>query len=782
MRIIFVLVFIFFTGCVNNKVDITKIQQTLLEENYYLDDIGNDLLGIEDLDTINKRIAKIELLLKNKDYQKIDNFLKLKKSFEVKMKLLQRIISYSSIFNNSLNFVQVHKESNFYKIINIKSINVDEEIEKISKLTTVNNNQKNLISHYTILLNYYKNYQYLCDEVNSLNTKDLIHKIRYKVVDYTMVYNLLIILFLLTIILSIFYKINKSRMKLFIIMLLSFLLLSFISYKVIKYNYQNKITTYEKQFLNDSLNNYNTIYEVNKMIAQLIFDSYINNDTVKTLFEHGKRKELYKYLNKDYIKLTKDYDLAVLQFHNKDDSSFLRMHHPSKYGDKLNNIRKSISFVNTTFKNYSGYEVGRFKGAFRNIFVLRNDNKYIGSVEISFSIGFFIKNYLANHKNHKINFLINGDNLLSSARNYFKPAPINGFFYDKSVLKLLNKNNILKTSRKKKKEKLNIISKKIKLGEPFTINFKNVKELVSIIPIKDKFTNKVVSTVHISKKDKYIDILHNEFYWIVFMVIFSILILIFFAYKQIVSKYDLEIEISKALEDNTKQLQVLQQQSKMAQMGEMIGAIAHQWRQPLNAVSTGIQNLKYDFKDGNLNNEEFIKDFIDKNKKTIKFMSKTIDDFRSFFRIDKERIDFKVKEATQSVIDMQSTQLKNHNITLNISGDEFIYNGLQSEYQQVILNLINNAKDVLIENEIDTPTIDIILENNKIYVQDNAGGIPNDIISRVFEPYFTTKDQGKGTGMGLYMSKMIIEDNMGGNLSVINKNNGALFCIKLKSL
>jgi len=163
-------------------------------------------------------------------------------------------------------------------------------------------------------------------------------------------------------------------------------------------------------------------------------------------------------------------------------------------------------------------------------------------------------------------------------------------------------------------------------------------------------------------------------------------------------------------------------------------------------------------------------------------MSKTIDDFRSFFRIDKERIDFKVKEATQSVIDMQSTQLKNHNITLNISGDEFIYNGLQSEYQQVILNLINNAKDVLIENEIDTPTIDIILENNKIYVQDNAGGIPNDIISRVFEPYFTTKDQGKGTGMGLYMSKMIIEDNMGGNLSVINKNNGALFCIKLKSL
>ena len=115
----------------------------------------------------------------------------------------------------------------------------------------------------------------------------------------------------------------------------------------------------------------------------------------------------------------------------------------------------------------------------------------------------------------------------------------------------------------------------------------------------------------------------------------------------------------------------------------------------------------------------------------------------------------------------------------NISGDEFIVNGLQSEFQQVILNLINNVKDILIEKEIKNPNIDITLKDKKIYIEDNGGGIPEDIIERIFEPYFTTKEQGKGIGMGLYMSKMIIEENMGGKLSVENADDGAVFMIDL---
>jgi len=226
-----------------------------------------------------------------------------------------------------------------------------------------------------------------------------------------------------------------------------------------------------------------------------------------------------------------------------------------------------------------------------------------------------------------------------------------------------------------------------------------------------------------------------------------------------------------------KQQQTIQQQNKMASMGEMIGAIAHQWRQPLNIISTSIQNLKYDFKERKLEDEAYVNEFIKTNKQTIKFMSKTIDDFRNFFRVDKEKIDFPILEITKAVINMQSAQLKNHNIKINIIGDEFIYYGYKSEYQQVILNLLNNAKDALIENVVLNPTIDIKIYNNIVTIQDNAGGIPQNILDRVFEPYFTTKEQGKGTGMGLYMSKMIIEENMGAKLKVENMLEGACFCI-----
>ena len=215
--------------------------------------------------------------------------------------------------------------------------------------------------------------------------------------------------------------------------------------------------------------------------------------------------------------------------------------------------------------------------------------------------------------------------------------------------------------------------------------------------------------------------------------------------------------------------QIMQQQSKMAQMGEMVGSIAHQWRQPLNEIGINIQKLKYDYK-SNIIDENFIKKFIDKNKQTINFMSKTIDDFRNFFRVDKDKENFSIKSAIKNTISMQSSQLNNYNIVLNITGDDFKIDGFQNEFRQVILNLVNNAKDALIQNKIKNPTIDIILQNNTITVKDNAGGIPEDILNRVFEPYFTTKEQGSGTGMGLYMSKMIIENNMGGVLSASNIN------------
>ena len=238
-------------------------------------------------------------------------------------------------------------------------------------------------------------------------------------------------------------------------------------------------------------------------------------------------------------------------------------------------------------------------------------------------------------------------------------------------------------------------------------------------------------------------------------------------------KVELEMSIRRERE------KALIQQSKLASMGEMIGAIAHQWRQPLNELSIRIQKLKYNYAKEEVN-EEFIHTFIQKNKQTIEFMSKTIDDFRNFFRIDKEKRKFFIKKSIEEVLSIQNAQLKNHNIIVTLEGEEFTFKGFKTEFQQVIINLISNAKDAFVENKIKEPKINIELRAHSIYIQDNAGGIPEDIIERIFEPYFTTKGQGEGTGMGLYMSKMIIEDNMHSKIKAFNKDNGTLMSIVLK--
>ncbi len=211
-------------------------------------------------------------------------------------------------------------------------------------------------------------------------------------------------------------------------------------------------------------------------------------------------------------------------------------------------------------------------------------------------------------------------------------------------------------------------------------------------------------------------------------------------------------------------------------MGEMISAIAHQWRQPLNALGISIQNLKYDYMYDKID-AEFIKNYIDGNKKTIMYMSKTIDDFRNFFKVDKAKESFGVKELIEEAVDIQSAQLKEHSIVVDIIGDTFDYTGLKSEFQQVILNILSNAKDALLETKIKNKKISIEVGQNRVSITDNGGGISKDVIDRVFDPYFTTKEQGKGTGIGLYMSKMIIEDNMGAKLRVKNSGEGAYFCI-----
>jgi two-component system C4-dicarboxylate transport sensor histidine kinase DctB len=268
------------------------------------------------------------------------------------------------------------------------------------------------------------------------------------------------------------------------------------------------------------------------------------------------------------------------------------------------------------------------------------------------------------------------------------------------------------------------------------------------------------------------------------MIIFVLsIILAFFVVKIYLRIFNINRRLEKVVDsktqENLKQYQVIQNQNKLVAMGEMIGAIAHQWRQPLTVLNLRIFKLKNAYIQGKID-KEYIDKFVDKNKELISFMSETIDTFRDFFRTDKENQKFNVKDSIEQVLSMMSAQIKEYQIQIDIIGDGFDIVGVKLDLQQVILNLITNSKDAFIEKDINERNIIINVEKyNVIIIKDNAGGIPIDILDRVFEPYFTTKEQGKGTGMGLYMSKMMVENNMKGNIQVRNISNGVEFKIKL---
>jgi signal transduction histidine kinase len=184
-------------------------------------------------------------------------------------------------------------------------------------------------------------------------------------------------------------------------------------------------------------------------------------------------------------------------------------------------------------------------------------------------------------------------------------------------------------------------------------------------------------------------------------------------------------------------------------------------------------------------NDEFMQKSIDKGKMLTSSMSKTIDDFRDFFKPNKLKESFNISQTIKNTIELIEASYNNNNITLQTNLDkEISIEGYSSEFSQVILNILSNAKDALIENKTENRTVTISAFSNNdqavITIEDNAGGIPEKIINRIFDPYFTTKEEGKGTGIGLYMSKTIVETNMGGKLEVSNNDKGALFTIVLK--
>jgi len=628
------------------------------------------------------------------------------------------------------------------------------------------------------------------------------------------------------------------------------------------------------------------------------------------------RDKLYKLLTPMYERIQRR---GILQFHFvfPNNISFLRMHKPSKFGDDLTGIRYSFKQVNRTKQTVIGFEQGRTTHAFRYVFPFYDkQGNHIGAVETSLS-AYFLQDKLFDVNKIYSHFLVKKS--IFDVKAWETKDLIQEYIPSlehKDYMFALTKNRRLGDIEK---NIINLLQDKIaynvSLQKKFALySYKNATiTVVTFLPIKNAKDKDIVAyIVSYTKSNNIYNILNSSIYLSI-IVLFSMILLFYFIYRNLNYETELEEDVKRQLkdikkankeqkillslfdmgdsvlfnwnndeswsvkmvssgilellgyskkeflngdityveciyeddrervstevlnaqkkslkyfkhtpyrlvtksnqikwvhdytlivkddndiiinyignviditEDRQKDKQLIHQ-NRLAQMGEMISMIAHQWRQPLNNLAILNQTIAFKYKRGLLSNQ-LMKEFNINSNKQIQDMSKTIDDFRNFFKQEKEKVNFCINDIINHIIDMLNPTFNKYDIFITFNSDKkFNLNGFPNELGQAIVNIINNSKDALIEEEIEYKKIDIRLKKKRdkimIIIQDNGGGIPKEIMPKILDPYFSTKIEKNGTGIGLYMTKMIIEDHMNGKIIIQNSDNGAIFKLILKA-
>ncbi len=243
---------------------------------------------------------------------------------------------------------------------------------------------------------------------------------------------------------------------------------------------------------------------------------------------------------------------------------------------------------------------------------------------------------------------------------------------------------------------------------------------------------------------------------------------------------NLEQKVQEEIAKNKEKQKMLFWQSRMASLGQMLANIAHQWRQPLTELSLTMFNIKKSAKNSDINKiDKYYKDSLN----IIENMSKTIDDFSNFFNPNKPKEKFKLDLAVDEALLITKKLLQKENIHIHKDFEEIEVFGVLNELSQIIINLIQNSAEAFNSKNIKNRKINIQMQRGInfaiIRFEDNAGGADEKILDKIFEPYFTTKYQSNGTGLGLFMSKMIIEKSLNGTINVENAKSGLLFKIKI---
>ncbi|WP_419777291.1 sensor histidine kinase [Malaciobacter marinus] len=361
-------------------------------------------------------------------------------------------------------------------------------------------------------------------------------------------------------------------------------------------------------------------------------------------------------------------------------------------------------------------------------------------------------------------------------------------YLDKKIISVIDYDGILLTSRNKKNQKtykqlLNIAKSKNHQGFFSYVNNKDeYEEKITFVKGFDYWQWAIYASFHKDSLKKELDLrletLEKEDKETIksFLFLCAVLTIIMLAISFYVIKlleksfYEYREKILEEAQKNRQKDTILAQQSKMAAMGEMIANITHQWRQPLSVISTAVTGLKFEKEMDILKDENFYRG-MDSIHNSVMHLSKTIDDFRNFFKPNKDKINFNLKDVVEKTLKLLSSQFDINNIYFIKNCENIKIHGAENELVQVLINIINNSKDALKNTDNKRLIfIDIFKQDNKVIllIKDTAGGINKSIINKVFEPYFTTK-KDKGTGIGLYMSKQIIADSLNGEIAVSNE-------------
>jgi len=521
------------------------------------------------------------------------------------------------------------------------------------------------------------------------------------------------------------------------------------------------------------------------------------SDAMKASIANKNREKLFQ-LNIPFWSRLKQEDLRsnVIHYHLPNGNSFLRMHKPSKYDDNISLLRAMPRYMHQHHKIIFGFEQGVYQLAYRAFAPLFYQGNYIGAVE----------------------FGSRPDYILDHLREF---QDIRGFiFVKKSALKLYKEavsplsigRHVLQYSNFTKGNQLAIALKKqgYDFQNLYGFEFQNKHYNIYSFDMND-FQNKSIAKILLVQdvSKVYRDFAQQLRYMVVvvFLITGLILIIIHFGFKSLIGKIDLQntqlqehqkeltTKVDKQVEIINQKESFIRQQSKMVEMGNMIGAIAHQWKQPLHIVATMVTDLSIklmiqqchearSWQECMEERDALIQKYLENISMEIKFMNQTIEDFKNFLKPSKEKTDFSVLTEIKAVERILKPILEKNNITIIIENNEIendTIQGYPTEFAQVILNLINNAKDAIISNNPDNRNILIKLSQNshslKIAIQDYAGGMSQEVYEHLFQSYYTTKGD-EGTGIGLSIVKDIVH-NMHGKIYAQNSQGGALFEIEI---